>query len=579
MLAWLAVALVAFGTRFINLDGNPLQPAESSLAMDSWQILRGQGVSVALSPLLTYANVLAFLTLGASDASARAIPALCGSLVALSPVLFRQYIGRFGALVAALALSVSPTVIFASRSVDPTALTLALGVGLLLAVLAYSATGRASFAYIGGILVPLLLVSGPSAVTLVIIAIGFIAAFGRSRLTRKYSDENSEQSRPAADTAPLWFHEDALAELSPGTLRRIGLIVVVEFAILATGLGTNLQGFGDSLAHPLGIWSDGFSHIDAQSIGLLPLVFLGYEPLIVGFGVAGAVQAFRRDRRLDQFLVWCAVVATLVVLVSDGTHPLWIGLAIVPLGLLAGHVAEDLWSTFAAAEPRRRLLLYGAVALPLLATTIIAAGNATLAEPNVPRLAFLGPLLAIAAFSIGYGVYYDARTALTSAAAVAFFATCGISIHAAMLLNSGGMLNPADVFVGTATSSDVRTMTSQVSTVLGELHIARQLEAKPVIETISVASIYADPVAWYLRDFPQLRVVSSIGDAPAVAIVASQTKAPSGPYVGETFQLFTSSARPGLSPIELGKWLLYRQAPSAGDTYIKVFVKTQLGRR
>ena len=122
-------------------------------------------------------------------------------------------------------------------------------------------------------------------------------------------------------------------------------------------------------------------------------------------------------------------------------------------------------------------------------------------------------------------------------------------------------------------------MTRQVSTVLKELRIARQLEGKPVIETVSIVSTYANPLEWYLRDFPQTRVVSGIGDSPAIAIVGTQAKAPSGPYVGETFQLFTSSARPTLSPIELGRWWLYRQTTSAGDNYVKVFVKTQLGRR
>ena len=38
-----------------------------------------------------------------------------------------------------------------------------------------------------------------------------------------------------------------LSELSPQTLRRVGLIALVEFAVLATGLGTNLSGLGDAI--------------------------------------------------------------------------------------------------------------------------------------------------------------------------------------------------------------------------------------------------------------------------------------------------------------------------------------------
>ncbi|HLZ09986.1 MAG TPA: hypothetical protein VKT80_15460, partial [Chloroflexota bacterium] len=520
-LAWLAVAVVTIATRWINLDGNPLQPSESALAMDSLRILRGLGVTIAPSPFLVYGNVLVFLTLGATDATARALPALSGTLVALSPLLLRRHIGRLGSLAAALILAMSPTLIFGARSVEPTALSLALGLGILVAAIGYKSTGRTSCAYVAGILVPPLLISGPAAVTLVIIMVAYVAISLWSRPTPAITTARSAESIPTAAVENDWQLRALLAELSPATLRRIGLVAIVEYAILATGLGTNLQGLGDSIAQPLAIWAGAVGSINSQSIGLVPLIFFGYEPLILGFGVAGAIRAFRLARPLDQFLAWCAAAAILIVIVGDGLYPLWIELAIAPLGILAGHAVEDLWTAFTTSEQRRRLLVYAAVALPLLATTIIAASNATVIDPAVPRLAFLAPFLAIVFFSLGIGIYYDARTALTSAAAVVFLASCGITVHAAMMLNSGGMLNPADVFVDTATSSDVRTMTKQVTTILGELRIARQLEAKPVIETVSIVSTFANPIEWYLRDFPQARVVSSVGDSPAIAIVGA----------------------------------------------------------
>jgi predicted membrane-bound mannosyltransferase len=577
-LAWLAVALVAIGSRLINLDGNPLQPSESSLALDSWRIVGGLSGTIGPSPLLIYGNVMVFLALGASDAAARALPFVSGTFVALSPMLLRQYIGRLGALTAALALAISPTLMFGSRTVESTALTLALSVALLSAVLGFASTGRSSFAYVGGVLIPPLLISGPSAATVTIIALGYVATTARAHLIRRAALAGSPESPLDESALPIWLPDSWRAQLSADTLRRIGLIMVIEYAVLATGLGTNLPGLGDAIALPLAVWGGSLGQISAKSIGLLPIVIAGYEPLIFGFGIAGAIQAFRLNRGFDKFLVWWAMASTLVIAVGDGLHPLWIGLAIVPLGLLSGHAVEDLWTAFGGIEQRRRLLIYGAVALTLLATTIIAASNATVTDPAVPRLAFLAPLLAIAAFTLGFGIYYDARTALTSAAAVAFVATLGITVHAAMGLNSGGMLNPAEVFVETATSLDVRTMSSEISTIMGELHIARQLEGKPVIETIEIAAPFGDPIAWYLRDFPGVQVVDSIGDSPAIAVVGLQTRAPTGTYVGNTFQLFMSAARPGLAPIDLGKWWLYRQVPSAGDTYVKVFVKTQLGR-
>jgi hypothetical protein len=72
--------------------------------------------------------------------------------------------------------------------------------------------------------------------------------------------------------------------------------------------------------------------------------------------------------------------------------------------------------------------------------------------------------------------------------------------------------------------------------------------------------------------------VPSVDDAPAVAIVAAQTKAPRGAYAGETFQLSSSASLPGVNWKEIARWWLYRESPDETNTYVKVFVKTQLAR-
>ena len=441
-LAWLAVALVSVGARLISLDGNPLQPSETSLAMNSWRIFHGGDVMVGPSPLLTYANVVIFLTLGATDASARVLSAVCGVLVALSPWLLREHLGKLASLAAALILATSPTLIFASRSVDSTSLTLALALGILAALLRFFSTGRATYAYGTALLLPPLLVSGPAAVTLVIVAVGYVIASGRIGMPKRKASEGTRTiDNPGSESRP-WAELPEDNQLSATRLRPLGLIVIVEYAILATALGTNLPGFGDSLAQPLAVWAGSLSRGGLQSATLFPLVLLGYEPAAFVFGLVGAVLAFRRLRVFDQFLIWWAVIATAVVVIGDGLNPVWYGVVLVPLALLAGRAVEDLWAAFADADQRRRLLMYLAVTLPLLATTIIAAGNATLSDPNVPRWAAAAPMLAIVIFSIGFGAYYRYQAVLTSFAALTLCATLGLTIHAAMLLNPGGPLNP-----------------------------------------------------------------------------------------------------------------------------------------
>src|SRR6516162_7089829 len=70
LVAWFAVIAIAVGVRALNLDAAPLLSGESSVALDSWQIVQRLGLTIAPSPLLVYGNALLFIAVGATDASA-----------------------------------------------------------------------------------------------------------------------------------------------------------------------------------------------------------------------------------------------------------------------------------------------------------------------------------------------------------------------------------------------------------------------------------------------------------------------------------------------------------------------------
>lgn len=579
---WLAVALVVFLTRLLNLDGAPLQPGEAAQAMLSWDTLRRIGFSLGASPLLTDGNTLLFMLLGASDAVARAIPSLAGIFVALSPFFLRRQLGRIGALASAAVLAVSPTLILGSRLLDPVMPSLALGLGIVLAWLAYRQTRRAAYLGLIGVLAALLLMTGPFAYNLLVVLGTFVLAALWER-SSGHVLTSPEVVGFAPDAALRSVGSDGPAlEIDRPALKALLVAFGITAVLAWTGFLTNFDGLGGAIAAPLGGWAAALSGAHLVSAWVFPTILLGYEPLALIGGIVGALVVTRRSSLFLAFLLWWAIVGFALLLATSGQSPLWVGLVVVPLGLLTGPAVERLIAAFDTSEERRRFAAFAPLTLALVATLMIATSYASLPDSGVagavPRVVALAPALALVIFVLFFALYYDRRSAIISASAVAAIALFGFSVHAAMLLNPGGALVPDGVVVGTTTSSDVRTLAADTSLILDELQIARTVEGRPVTEDVQIAAPYADPLRWYLRNASSITVVSGVDGAPAVAVLGADAKAPAGAYAGQTFQFTREAGPPALDPASLWRWLIYRQPGVTSTTSVKVFVKTQLGR-
>ncbi len=576
LVAWLAVAAVAVGVRALNLDGAPLQSNESALAMESWRIFQRTGLSVSSAPLLIYANTLIFLMLGASDATSRLLPMVAGTLVALSPVAFRSRLGRLGSLVAAMALATSPTLIVASRQVDSTSLSLLLALGLVFVCTSERLDLKPRLMYLGAFLLALLPTSGPAAFPLLLILGGYVVtSIRRGEVSPNSDRENPTDPAMSAGTISVLSRLRARPAAARGAL----LVGGLAYVVVSTGLGTNPIGLGDAISGPLGIWLAGLAGNGSRGLVSLPMLLLAYEPFSAVFGIVGGIFAIRqKSRRFDEFLVWWAGGAIGLYALTTGFHPTWFAIAVVPLGFLAGLASESLARSLAHQTSWRPIALFVALGLSFLGSTLIAASNLSLPDPNVPPEILVLPALAIAILVTTFAWQQGWEMTWAGITVVGLVAMLTLNVHAAMMLNPGSSLNPAEAFVGTATSPDIRTLSTDVSTVVNELQIGRQLEGRPVTDSIEIATPVAAPLAWYLRQFPQALVVNTIDDAPAVAIVPAQAKAPRGAYAGETFQIASAAPLPGLQLKDLVRWWLYRQPSTQTDEYVKVFVKTQLGR-
>jgi predicted membrane-bound mannosyltransferase len=116
------VSAVATALRFWQLGLRTIQGGETTASLISAQVARGGGYEQlpdTHGPLQYFLAAAAFRAFGTGDATARAMPALFGVLLALLPLLFARHIGRVGSIAAALLLAVSPTMVYYSRFAGP----------------------------------------------------------------------------------------------------------------------------------------------------------------------------------------------------------------------------------------------------------------------------------------------------------------------------------------------------------------------------------------------------------------------------------------------------------------------------
>ncbi|MFZ6029350.1 MAG: flippase activity-associated protein Agl23 [Chloroflexota bacterium] len=142
------IVLLAVVTRFYLLEPRVMSHDENSHVYYSWLLYKGNGYShdpVTHGPLQFHLVALAYFLFNDSDTAAR-IPAVLFSIASVAILwVFRRYLGRAGALVAALLLVISPYMLYYGRYVRNEAFVVLFGLIMLWATLRYLETGRARY--------------------------------------------------------------------------------------------------------------------------------------------------------------------------------------------------------------------------------------------------------------------------------------------------------------------------------------------------------------------------------------------------------------------------------------------------
>ena len=105
-------------TRFYNLGARTMSHDESLHTQFAWYLFQGRGFqhSPLMHGVLRF-EITAFVywMLGDTDFTSRIVPALMGIALVALMFVFRRWIGRTGALVAAFMVVISPYMLYYSR--------------------------------------------------------------------------------------------------------------------------------------------------------------------------------------------------------------------------------------------------------------------------------------------------------------------------------------------------------------------------------------------------------------------------------------------------------------------------------
>ena len=554
------IALVALVARLVILGQSPLGADEAVQALRALEAARGvQTELVGVSPLLFGLQRVLFAAFAPSDTLARWWPALLGGLTVQLFFPLRRRLGRDGALASALLWAVAPMGVFTGRLglsyglVAPLALAVLAGLTGAVDELDSARVGsqrRASlwlmfaFAAMGA-----LLAAGPGAYTVLLIAL--VGALVEHKAARQHLDELRPFLRTGLMSGGITFVLAATFFLS----RPDGLAAAFDQA--GAWLGAAWPGQG--VYSPL------------QIMGRLLLS----EPLLLGFGLAGAVRVLRKRDPFGSLCAWAAGLSVLVAVVGRGRHPADIGLIVLTLTLLAGpvvaHVIEGAWAQRRSVDA---WLLF-VVDLTLLGVAVMCLVSALNPSNNVSwRQLYTGVGIVTAVLAallwLVYGVWGNWRTVacVFPVVLLVFGLVWGLSQLGGVNFDRGAWRQP-----GVLSEMPTRGW-EDLQKELGDLAALHGSGARETpVDLVMHRATREDPglapaLMWALRAFPSVRQSESVpqNPAPIVITLSGDQPALASTYRGAEFALVETWSPASLPDVYAWvRWILYREATVPGD--------------
>jgi uncharacterized protein (TIGR03663 family) len=332
------LTVVAAVLRAIDLGTKPMHHDEAQHAWFAWRILEGAGYAydpVFHGPVQFYLTTVAHLILGTGEVSARAAPALMGTVAVFAPFFLRRQLGTAGALTASALLCATPSYLYFSRFAREDIYVATVTLVLLVVVLRFLDQPRR---WHPPALLALLAVSFATKETT------YISVFVTGLFVVVVAAAEVARSRrgdlPLRETKLV----GGVVSLGADAWAWGGSIFLVVYTLLFSSFLTNPDGLKEGLWGSISYWLSQQPVARGSQPWFYYLVLISaYEWAILFLGLVGIAVVARRPTLGGAFLVWF-LAGSLVIYSWASERMPWLVLhPLLPLVLLAGTGAQALW--------------------------------------------------------------------------------------------------------------------------------------------------------------------------------------------------------------------------------------------
>ena len=241
---YLVILLLAVFSRFHMLDSRVMSHDESLHTRFSYNLYNEgnfQHTPLMHGPVLFHATALSFYLFGDSDFSGRIYTALLGVFMVMFPILWRKWLGRWGAILASTMLLISPLILFYNRYIRHDTPSIFFGMIMAYCVLMYLDGGprfrrRAIWLYLFAAAMILNLGSKETAFIYIAIFASFLLIFFLVRLAQQRLKLRGK-----------FLFQSIVLGILLGGLITLGMYIVVDIipAEIIPGRGTPFQNLSD----------------------------------------------------------------------------------------------------------------------------------------------------------------------------------------------------------------------------------------------------------------------------------------------------------------------------------------------